>query len=67
MNLIRWFCKVETMKQTYVYVESGECVDTNTLEEAIEKLSRWYPRELLNEDTVVIEEVAAAIYRNEKR
>ena len=55
------------IKKTYVFVDSGECVDAVNVAEAIEKLSRWYPRELLNEDTVVIEEVAAAIYRNEKR
>lgn len=61
--MVEWFYQVETMKQTYVYIDSGECVDAHTFAEAIQKLARWYPRELLTENTVVIEEVADAMFR----
>lgn len=59
--------KPTAKKKTYVFIGSGECVDAVNVAEAIEKLSRWYPRLSLNEDTVVTENAYAAVLREERR
>lgn len=48
------------MKQCWVYVESGECVDAVTVEEAIAKLRQWYPEDQLSRENVMPEAEAAA-------
>jgi hypothetical protein len=53
-------------KQCWVYVDSGECVDAVTVEEAIVLLQRYYRGCSLTPDNVVPERVAEEMIRAER-
>jgi hypothetical protein len=52
--------------QTWVYVDSGECVDAATVEEAIGLLQSRYRSQKLTVENVVPEAVAEAMIRAER-
>ena len=54
------------MKQCWVYVDSGECVDAVTVDEAIAILQPRYRGHELNTGNVVPEAVAEAMIREER-
>jgi len=53
------------MKQCWVYVESGECVDAVTVEEAIAVLQPRYRGHTLSRENVMPEAEAEAAIREE--
>ena len=57
---------MKTAKKWWVYVETGECVQTRTVEGAIELLQPFYHGIKLTPENVVPEEVADEILRAEK-
>jgi hypothetical protein len=52
--------------RTWVYVDSGECVEARTVEEAIERLQPFYRGHELTPANVVTEDVAMEILRQEQ-
>jgi hypothetical protein len=57
---------MKTTKRTWVYVESGECVEARSVEGAIELLQPWYRGCELTPANVVTEEEAMEILRRER-
>jgi len=57
---------MKTTKRTWVYVDSGECVEARTVEGAIELLQPRYRGCELTPANVVTEEEALDIIRREK-
>lgn len=57
---------MKTKWQTWVYVDSGECVTARTVEGAIELLQPRYRGCSLTPENVVPEDVAVAIIRAER-
>jgi hypothetical protein len=57
---------MKTTKKWWVYVETGECAQTRTVEGAIELLQPFYPGIKLTPENVVPEEVANDMLRAEQ-
>ena len=57
---------MKTKRQTWVYVDSGECVEARTVEGAIELLRPFYRGYQLTPENVVPEAVAEAMIRAER-